>query len=69
MFRTLIDVVLPWINLDTCKYKVKVVAMDHSDGLLNAAKTELKIGNMYVVLNNEGYTIYLQRMLFSVGHT
>jgi hypothetical protein len=45
MFRTIINVVLPWLDIFKNDYRVKVISMDHSDGLYNAAKAELNIGN------------------------
>jgi hypothetical protein len=44
MFRILLDKVLPWLNIDPSTYRVRVVAMDHHDGLVNAATSQLRIG-------------------------
>jgi hypothetical protein len=44
MFRILIDTVLPWLDIDRTTYRVRSVCMDHHEGLMNAAKTQLHIG-------------------------
>ena len=45
MFTALLNV-LPWLNIDKERYKVRVVCMDHHDGLMTAAKEHFKIGNL-----------------------
>lgn len=44
MFRILLDKILPWLDIDASTYTVRVVAMDHHDGLINAALHHLHIG-------------------------
>ena len=77
LFNTLINIILPWLDIAPGQLKWVTACFDHHDGLINAARSILKPGKflfptLTLLLSSfltHGILLCVQNVSYSVGRT